>query len=102
MINELKELKRINGNRFVFSADGGATPIVRYTMYNHFYKALLNIGMSEDEISERHLHLHAWRHFLNTELINGGLTIQLKSEKSVKSTEAWRRGNVIKFRNMTN
>ena len=61
--NELKELKRMNGDGFVFSAYGVATPIVRRTMYNHFYKALRNIEMSEDEISERHLHLHTWRHF---------------------------------------
>ena len=74
IINELKELKRMNGDGFVFSNDGGVTPIGRSTMYKHFHKALRNIGMSDEEISDRHLHLHAWRHFFNTELLKGGLT----------------------------
>ena len=75
LINELKELKRMNGDGFVFSLDGGATPICRKTMYKYFHKALRNIGVSDDEISERHLHLHAWRHFFNTEMLKGGLTV---------------------------
>jgi hypothetical protein len=44
-------------------------------MYQDFHRALRNIGISDDEIAERHLHLHGWRHFLNTELLKGGLTI---------------------------
>jgi hypothetical protein len=65
----------MNGDGFLFSLDGGATPICRRTMYDYFHMALENIGISSDEIAERHLHLHAWRHFFNTELLKGGLTI---------------------------
>jgi integrase len=60
LINDLLELKRMNGEGFVFSLDGGATPICRRTMYDDFHRALKNIGMSDDEITERHLHLHGW------------------------------------------
>jgi integrase len=75
MINGLKELKRMNGDGFVFSLDGGATPVCRVTMYQDYHRALRNIGLSDDEISERHPYLHAWRHFFNTELLKGGLSI---------------------------
>jgi integrase len=75
LISELKELKRMNGEGFVFSLDGGGTPICRKTMYKDFHRALNNIGITDDEISERHLHLHGWRHFFNTELLKGGLSI---------------------------
>jgi hypothetical protein len=65
----------MNGDGFLFSLDGGATPICRRTMYDDFHLALQNIGISTDEIAERHLHLHGWRHFFNTELLKGGLTV---------------------------
>jgi integrase len=91
LINDLLELKRMNGEGFVFSLDGGATPICRRTMYDDFHRALKNIGMSEDEITERHLHLHGWRHFFNTELLKGGLTIPqaqaVTGHKSERMTE---------------
>jgi integrase len=75
MIKDLEGLKVTNGEGFVFSLDGGTRPICRKTMYQKLHRALRNIGISDDEISERHLHLHGWRHFFNTELLKGGLTI---------------------------
>jgi integrase len=76
---------------FVFSPDGGGTPVCRKTMYQDYHRALRNIGMSDDEISERHLHLHAWRHFFNTELLKGGLSIPqaqaITGHKSDRMTE---------------
>ena len=76
MMEELKELKRMNGDGFLFSTDGGASPFCRKTMYKQFHRALQNIGITEDEISERHLHLHAWRHFCNTEMLKSGCTVK--------------------------
>jgi integrase len=91
LIKDLKELKRMNGEGFVFSLDGGGTPVCRKTMYQDFHRALRNIGMSDDEIGERHLHLHGWRHFFNTELLKGGLTIPqaqaVTGHKSERMTE---------------
>jgi integrase len=75
VINNLQDLKEMNKDGFIFSLDGGATPICRRTMYDYFHMALGNIGISADEIAERHLHLHGWRHFFNTELLKGSLTI---------------------------
>jgi integrase len=65
----------MNGEGFMFSLDGGAAPVCRKTIYKDFHRALNNIGITEEEISERHLHLHGWRHFFNTELLKGGLSI---------------------------
>jgi integrase len=60
MINDLKDLRSMNGDGFLFSLDGGATPMCRRTMYDDFHRALQNIGISDDEIAERYLHLHSW------------------------------------------
>jgi integrase len=91
MIDDLLELRAMNGEGFIFSLDGGATPVCRKTMYRDFHRALWNIGISEDEIAERHLHLHGWRHFFNTELLKGGLTIPqtqaVTGHKSDRMTE---------------
>jgi len=75
MIADLNELKKINSDGFLFSTDGGAVPICRVTMYREFQRALRNIGMTDEVIAERGLTLHGWRHFLNTELLKGGLSI---------------------------
>jgi integrase len=101
MIKDLEELKAMNGEGFVFSLDGGATPICRKTMYQDYHRALRNIGISDDEIAERHLHLHAWRHFLNTELLKGGLTIPqtqaVTRHKSDRMTEWYLHFNPEEF-----
>jgi len=47
VIDVLKELKKTNGDGFLFSTDGGAKPIDRHTLYRKFHKALTNIGISE-------------------------------------------------------
>jgi integrase len=91
MIDGLLELRAMNGEGFIFSLDGGVTPICRKTMYRDFHRALRNIGISDEEIAERHLHLHAWRHFLNTQLLKGGLTVTqtqaITRHKSERMTE---------------
>jgi integrase len=91
MIQDLEELKVTNENGFVFSLDGGARPISRKTMYDDYHRALRNIGICDDEIADRHLHLHGWRHFFNTELLKGGLTIPqvqaITGHKSERMTE---------------
>ena len=93
VIDALKELKKTNGDGFLFSTDGGAKPIDRHTVYRKFHKALTNIGMSEAEIAERKLHLHAWRHFFNTEMLKAGLTITqaqaVTGHKSERMTEMY-------------
>jgi integrase len=91
MIHDLKELKAMNGGGFLFSLDGGNAPVCRRTMYDDFHRALNRIGIDDDEISERHLHLHAWRHFCNTELQKAGVSIpkvqSVTGHKSDRMTE---------------
>jgi integrase len=74
-IVELEELKAMNGDGFLFSLDGGVEPVRRRTMYDGFHQALIRIGLTDDGIAERRLHLHAWRHFCNTELQLAGVPV---------------------------
>jgi integrase len=76
MIADLNELKKINGDGFLFSTDGGGKPVSKLTVYLKFHRALVNIGITKEQIAERKLHLHAWRHFFNTELLKGGLSVK--------------------------
>jgi integrase len=101
MIAELNELKAMNGDGFVFSDDGGAVPISRGSMYHEYHKALRNIGICKEEISERHLHLHGWRHFFNTELLKGGLSVPqaqaITGHKTERMTEWYSHFNPMEF-----
>jgi integrase len=91
MVAELRELMAANGNGFLFSEDGGAKPVHRQHLYRGLLKALENIGMTKNEIKERGINVHAWRHFCNTELQRAGLTVQkvqaVTGHKSVGMTE---------------
>ncbi|GHU14743.1 tyrosine recombinase XerC [Spirochaetia bacterium] len=93
VIDELRRLMDVNGKGYLFSLDGGVTPINRKTMYNGFIKALKNIGFKVDQIRDRGLNLHAWRHFCVTELQKAGLTIQqvmaVTGHKSERMTEIY-------------
>jgi len=66
MRDELEELIQLNGDGFVFSEDGGETPVRRDKIHRQFAKALTSIGINRAEQLERKLSFHAWRHFLNT------------------------------------
>jgi integrase len=91
MVTELRELMKVNGSGFLFSEDGGVKPVHRQHLYRGLLKALENIGITKDEIKERGLNVHAWRHFCNTELQRAGLTVQkvqaVTGHKSVGMTE---------------
>ena len=76
MIAMLQNLMKRNGQGYVFSLDGGATPVSRKFIYNEFHKALKKTGITQAEITRRGLSMHSWRHFLNTDLLRQGLTIQ--------------------------
>jgi integrase len=91
MIGLLKKLMERNGKGYVFSLDGGATPVSRMYIYKEFHRALKRIGVDQKEITRRGLSLHSWRHFLNTELQTQGLTIEqvqaVTGHKSDRMTE---------------
>jgi integrase len=93
MIALLKKLMEKNGKGYVFSLDGGATPVSRMYVYKEFHRALKRIGIDQAEITRRGLSLHSWRHFLNTELQTQGLTLEqvqaVTGHKSDRMTELY-------------
>ncbi len=66
MKQELEELLRANGDGFVFSENGGETPVLEFRIRRDFDRALERIGISHEERLKRNLSFHAWRHFFNT------------------------------------
>jgi integrase len=91
MIALLRKLMKKNGRGYVFSFDGGAKPACRKYFYNEFHRALKRIGIDQNEITRRGLSIHSWRHFLNTELQQQGLSLQqvqaVTGHKSDRMTE---------------
>jgi len=76
MIALLRSLMEKNGKGYVFSLDCGAKPVNRNYVYCALKDALRKIGINDEEIQRRGLSVHGWRHFLNTDLLRQGLTIQ--------------------------
>ena len=66
MRQELDELLTMNRDGYVFSEDGGKTPVTEDRVRRQFDRALENIGISRTDKSKRNLSFHSWRHFLNT------------------------------------
>jgi integrase len=86
MMSLLRKLIERNGKGFVFSLDGGASPVSRNNLYTGLQSALEKIGIDDKEMRRRGLTLHSWRHFVNTELQRLGLTIpQVQSVTGHKS-----------------
>ena len=52
------------------------------------HRAFRNIGISEDDIRNRGLNIHAWRHFCNTELLRGGLSVKKVQAVTGHKTES--------------
>ncbi len=101
LVKDLRKLMKVNGQGFIFSLDGGATPVTRMHIFKGLKKAFNNIGITNEEIDERGLNIHAWRHFCNTELQKGGLTIQkeqaVTGHKSEKMTERYTHFDPLDF-----
>ncbi|GHV11358.1 hypothetical protein FACS189491_02460 [Spirochaetia bacterium] len=66
--DELNVLKADNGEGYLFSDDGGKSPISRSSIYRELYGALKKIGIDHEQRLERSLSVHGWRHYLNTSL----------------------------------
>jgi integrase len=88
MIGLLKKLMEYNGKGYLFSRDGGATPVTGKYLFDEFHKALGHIGVSRDEIKRRGLTFHSWRHFVNTELQRQGLSLQQVQAVTGHKTES--------------
>ena len=105
VIRDLRKLMNINGNGFVFSLDGGETPVSAKHIYDGFVEALPRIGISEEERRRRKINIHAWRHFCNTELLKGGLSITqvqaVTRHKSTRMTEHYLHFDPTEFTRVT-
>jgi integrase len=86
---DLDELVSLNGDGYVFSEDGGATPVTANRLNKLFGKALERIKIDGAEKKRRNLSFHSWRHFFNTmlrmsdvadskvQLVTGHLTLKM-------------------------
>jgi integrase len=90
---ELKELIAVNGNGFLFSVDGGKTPIGRKSITDAFSAALNKLGIDKAEQKKRGLTFHSWRHFFNTSLLLADVSnvkVQaMTGHQSLKMTERY-------------
>jgi integrase len=93
MIGLLHKLMKKNGKGFIFSLDGGAKPVAYTYVRKALDNALIKIGIDKAEIKRRGLSLHGWRHFVNTDLLQQGLTVQqvqsVTGHKSIRMTELY-------------
>jgi integrase len=105
LAKDLQKLIRINREGFVFSEDGGETPITRRRVYLGLQRACGNIGIGEEEMQKRGINVHAWRHFCNTELLKGGLTVKkvqaVTGHKSESMTDNYTHLDPMEFTEVT-
>jgi integrase len=71
---ELDKLIELNAGGYIFSYNGGETPIDRKAVGASLWEALAAIGIDENERKERGLCFHAWRHFFNTRLVSANVS----------------------------
>lgn len=84
----LARLKELNGDGYLFSADGGETPMSRSAVYDHFHGAFRGIGIDRVEQTRRNLTFHKWRHFFNTTLRMGNVADSKVRELTGHKSEA--------------
>jgi integrase len=88
---ELDELIAVNGDGYIFSDDGGVTPVRSEVIERQLNKALERIGIDDATRKKRNLTFHAWRHFFNTFLrmanIADSKVQSVTGHKTLKMTE---------------
>jgi len=101
MRQELDDLLAANGDGFVFSDDGGKSPIKVDRIRRGFDNALERIGISRTEKLKRNITIHAWRHFLNTLLrmsnVADSKIQKITGHRSLKMTEHYTHFDTRKF-----
>jgi len=105
LIKDLRKLKKVNGDGYLFSLSGGDKPVTLRHIYNGLRRALENIGIDDEEMKRRGLNVHAWRHFFNTELLKGGVSEKkvqaITRHKSKPMTERYTHFNPLEFTEVT-
>ena len=80
-------LKRDQPEGFVFSIDGGISPIKHRSIAKYFCRVLERAGISEDERKERNISFHSHRHFFTTVMRKKVPDIKLQMITGHKSIE---------------
>jgi integrase len=74
---------------FIFSANGGESPIDHKAVYRHFWSALAKISINQQVRKDRNLSFHSYRHTFNTMLLEAGVhpeTVRLITGHSAQMT----------------
>ena len=69
IIADLDVLKKQSGDGYLFSLDGGNTPVSRRSVSDALILALETLGIDRAAQKKRGLSFHSWRHFANTSLV---------------------------------
>jgi integrase len=105
LIGDLRSLMKVNGEGYIFSLTGGEKPVTVRHIYNGLLRALKKMGLTGEEIKQRGLNVHAWRHFCNTELLKGGVSVKkvqaVTRHKSERMTERYTHFDPLEFTEVT-
>ena len=106
VFDELRPYMELNETGYLFSDNGGATPVKRINVYGGLMKALARIGIDRNEARRRGLNLHAWRHFFNTTLLdNNVLEAKVQAvigHKTPKETDRYTDFDTTRFAEVQN
>ena len=106
MREELDGLLDANGTGYVFSEDGGMTPVNSERLGRQFERALECIGISRAEKKKRKLTFHSWRHFLNTLLrmsdVADSKVQSVTGHRSLRMTDHYTHFDTRKFAEVRN
>jgi len=65
--NALEKLPHNSDDEFIFSSPSSSmTPLEPTTVWRSLRTALIKAGMKEEEIKEKNITFHSWRHYFNT------------------------------------
>ncbi|MBI9103739.1 MAG: tyrosine-type recombinase/integrase [Spirochaetales bacterium] len=74
LYKRLQKLSKQNSNGYLFSRNGGTSPIQGDVLRNALQHAMREIGITDEERKERRITFHSWRHYLNTTLRSNNIT----------------------------
>ncbi len=86
----LRESAKV-GDGYLFSITSGEKPVMGQTINEKLRRAMVKIGISEEQQEERYIPFHSWRHYFNTILrsnnISDGKVQSLTGHKNKVMTE---------------
>ncbi|MDC7228528.1 MAG: tyrosine-type recombinase/integrase [Spirochaetales bacterium] len=104
LMKKLKEYAAQNSDGYIFSIDGGKTPVHVDTMRRSLFRALKEIGINDEERRKRNISFHSWRHYLNTAMrsnnIADGKLRAMIGHSSSKMTEHYTHFDTSDFKDI--